>query len=57
MNREKAIKILGDTITEDGGLYNIGHYISWNKGDDDVCLDCRFSADELEAIAWWMRNN
>lgn len=57
MNRKKAIKILGNTITKDGELYNLGHYIDWSKGDDTVCLDCRFDADELEAIAWWIRNN
>lgn len=57
MDREKAIKILGNTITKDGELYNLRHFISWGKGQDDVCLDCNFDADELEAIAWWMRNN
>ena len=56
MDEEAARKILKGYIEEDGGLYCLGHYLAWSPGDDDICLDCRFSADELEAIVWWMRN-
>ena len=57
MTKEKAIKILGDTIKPDGSLFELGHYMSWSVGDKYVTLDCRFDADELEAIAWWMKHN
>ena len=57
MNRSKAREILGDMIHPDNSLYELGHYICWNVGDDSVCLDDDFSVDELEAIVWWIRNN
>jgi len=56
MNEEKARAILGDTVKEDGGLDNLGHYISWCPSEQLVVLDAEFSADELDAIVWWMRN-
>ena len=56
MNEEKAREILGDTINSDGSLFCLDHYIVWNVGDMVVTLDCQFNADELEALAWWMRN-
>lgn len=56
MDEKKAREILGDTIQKDGRLYCLGHYTAWGLGDEDVTLDCSFTADELEAIAWWMRN-
>lgn len=55
MNEEDARKILGSMIQEDNSLYDEGQYISWRKGE--VCfLDAGFNVNELEAIAWWMRN-
>ena len=57
MDRQEAEKILSGTIQPDNSLYNLGHYICWDIGDEEVTLDCRFSADELEAIVWWMRNS
>jgi hypothetical protein len=56
MNEEQARAILGESVEPDGSLFNLGHYIAWDKDSDEVTLDCRFTADELEAIAWWMRN-
>lgn len=56
MNEKEAREELGETIKEDGGLYNLGHYIAWSKGSSTVTLDSEFDANELEAIAWWMRN-
>jgi len=56
MTEEKAREILGERIQKDGGLYGGGHYLSWRPGDDVACLDADFDAEELEAIAWWMRN-
>ena len=60
MNATRAQEILMETATrieDDGGLYNPGHYIGWVPGDETVVLDDRFYPEELEAIAWWMRNN
>jgi hypothetical protein len=56
MNEEKARKILNDAIEENGDLGNGFQYVEWSVGDKDVILDGWFTADELEAIAWWMRN-
>ncbi len=56
MNGKKARAILGsDVFCEDGGLFDGGHYLAWSVGDAVVVLDDSFTADELEAIAWWMR--
>ena len=57
MTKEKAIEILGDMIQSDGSLFDLGHYVSWKVGDKEVTLDCQFDADEIEAIAWWMKHN
>ncbi len=57
MNKEKAQEILKEYILPDGGLFCLGHYLSWRPGDDEITLDCGFSADELEAIVWWMRHS
>ena len=56
MNREEAEKILADCIKSDGTLYNLGAYLSWSLSYEEATLDGEFSADQLEAIAWWMRN-
>jgi len=55
--RETEVReILGDTIQSDDLLFDNGRYISWKVGDKEVVLDDKFTATELEAIAWWMRN-
>jgi hypothetical protein len=59
MNEAKARKILGSTVNAQGGLGNGLPVIGWpQSGDwrDQVLLDGDFTADTLEAIAWWMRN-
>lgn len=55
MNEERAREILGDAIYPKG-LGVAGEYLEWEYGDDEACLDGHFTVDELEAIAWWMRN-
>lgn len=63
MNEEKAREILASVELELGALNSgsLNHrgtrdeYISWS-GDEKVMLDGKFTADDLEAIAWWMRN-
>ena len=59
MDEHRARQILGDMICSDGlcsdALGGNG-YLSWCRGDPDACLDAQFTADQLEAIAWWMRH-
>ena len=52
MDEERAREILGTTclIT---GLFS--PYINW-QGDDTVAIRGEFTAEDLEAIVWWMRN-
>jgi hypothetical protein len=57
MDETKAREILKDEIDSGGGLYCLGTYIAWNPTNNSATLDSEFDADELEAIAWWMRNN
>lgn len=51
-----AKRVLRDWIRPDNGLYNLYCYINWDIGDKDATLDGLFNAEQLEAIAWWMRN-
>ena len=52
-----ARKILAESIQPDKSLHEGTQYLHWNVGDNHATLDAEFSADELEAIAWWMRHN
>lgn len=56
MDEAKARAILNTDVRSDGSLYCLGRYLSYTPGDSTACLDADFTADELEAIAWWMRN-
>jgi len=56
MDYETARAILGTDVRSDGSLYCLGRYLRYTPGDDTACLDADFTADELEAIAWWMRS-
>lgn len=38
-----------------GGLYNGGQYICWQPGEPDICLDDRFTIEELEAFTQHVR--
>lgn len=57
MNKQEAYKRLKKVITPDGNLYSLNWYLSYNKGAKDACLDGAFTADDLEAIAWWIRHS
>jgi len=59
MTEEQAREILDarNAIGNDDGLLNGGWYLVWSRGDKEACLDGDFTADELEAIAWWMRHS
>lgn len=55
----KARKVLGDWI-KPGQVLDVldTRYLNWHPTHDDGAgLDGRFTADELEAIAWWMRHH
>jgi hypothetical protein len=56
MNEVRATEILKKEVQGDGGLYSLGWYLAWTPGDLDATLDGQFTADDLEAIAWWIRN-
>ncbi len=62
MNEKKAREILGDAVNKPygsggpGSISCLGHYMAWSPGDGTITLDSEFSLDEIEAIAWWMRN-
>jgi len=56
MNKKRATEILKDEIDQDDGLFSADWCLSWDVGDTDAELDGVFTADELEAIAWRMKN-
>jgi len=56
MSEEKVRAILKDYIQPDGGLFSRGHYMAWAPGDKTITLGFEFEIEELEAIAWWIRN-
>lgn len=56
MDIGKAKEILKDDIKDDGGLYCLGRYLSWNPGENSVCLDCMFDVEELEAIVCYIKH-
>lgn len=55
MTEDQAAEILKEAIKPSGGLYNLGWYLDWS-GQKTAVMDGEFTADQLEAIAWWMRN-
>ena len=61
MTRTKAESILGYAIRADGSLDSSldssSPYIDWNRNTNQVDLDGMFEAEQLEAIAWWMKNH
>lgn len=55
MTEEKAREVLGDLIS-DTGIYDLGHYICWDRGSEYIVIDGPTTALQLRAIAWWMDN-
>jgi len=47
------MEILGEYIDDDELCTYTGRYIQ--SDEDKVDLEGKFSADELEAMAWWLR--
>jgi hypothetical protein len=57
MDENKALELLGfDVGQPEGDLSKMkGHYIRWFNGMDNVTLDGKFTANELEALIFLMR--
>lgn len=51
-----ARKILGDAIMPDGGLSRAVPFVGYAIHSPTVTLDGEFKAEELEAIAVWMKS-
>lgn len=62
MNKETAKRILRSCLSSSGErfsaeeLFSLGWYLSAGANDENATLDGEFTADELEAIAAWMRD-
>lgn len=56
MTYDQAKEHLKGTIVEDG-LYSLSWYVKFYKGSPDITLDGEFTAEDLEALACYMRHN
>lgn len=63
MDRNMAAKVLNANLSGEkekftgNRLYSGGWYLSVDTGDETATLDGEFTADDLEAIASWMRDS
>lgn len=58
MKEAQARAILGNAIRGDQHLRCAdGLVIKWRPGTSTVILEGRFRPEELEALAWWMRQH
>jgi hypothetical protein len=55
MTLDEAKAILGTSIQPNGNVEELGQYMQYYVGSETMCLDADFSADELEALAVYMR--
>jgi len=61
MTELSLIEITAPFVRKDLGLYSLsefgeeGGYLSWMPNDSCACLDGRFTADELLAVAIYMK--
>jgi hypothetical protein len=60
MTEARAREILGDSIRTDGKGWIANEardiFVTCHSGGIDVSMQSFMTVDELEAIAWWMRN-
>ncbi|OYV01649.1 MAG: hypothetical protein CFE26_22745 [Verrucomicrobiales bacterium VVV1] len=59
MNETTARQLLKGAIRPDGSLVQLSyHYLIWpsNVEGDLITVDGYLTAEELEALAWWMKN-
>lgn len=57
MTPEQVRHHLTGAMQEDGSLHSTGWYLSWHPTNLTATLDGGFTADQLEAIALWMREH
>lgn len=59
MDENEARRLLSTHVKEDGelGMSYSGEYLNWRPGRKKITIDMELTVDQLEAIAWWMRNN
>jgi len=57
MNEERARKILGKWLRKDGTLHCRSPWVNWPSDREWINLDGDFTAEELEAIGWWMKRS
>lgn len=58
MDLPQANEILKNFVVEDRGLYyQESCYVDWDPSEATITLDGQYSPDELEAMAWWMREH
>jgi hypothetical protein len=57
MTLDEALAIFkrDEVQVDEKGLYDLGFYIAYTFGEDTAVLDAHFTADQLEAIAVYMR--
>lgn len=55
MTFAEAKEHLKDVISPDGCLYSLGWYLWWGRVSPKATLDGEFSADDLMAIATYMK--
>jgi len=57
MTEQKAKALLKEMILPNGDIYGLGRYASWQVSHPETArLDGDFNAEELAALAWWMKN-
>jgi hypothetical protein len=58
MNERRVRALLGDWIQRDGTIRGFRQFVCYPEYDGGckVALDGVFSADQVEALAWWMRH-
>lgn len=56
MDINKAKEHLKDVI-EDDGLHSLGWYLAYTNGNSKATLDGEFTAEDLEAIACYMKHS
>lgn len=56
LTEAKAREVLGDWLLNDYNLRLPGMELSWISSSNTVSINNDLTADQLESIAWWMRN-
>lgn len=49
-------RVLGSAIQENGDLYDLGWYLGWVVGKEEIVLDGRFTVSDLKAICYYVEH-